>query len=170
MKGNCKTIFILFLFFSAIWISPLYGATTEEQYVGEWTGDVYVTGEDNENVSIIILLTLENGVLSGAVKDDHIEFQPFQASVINGVLVFQWPNMDPGNPDCVNWDLPATATLNSDGSIMHVTASGIICSSTGGCQATVVGDLTKQETLLEKPSLQPIMSILLKETEYTKKQ
>ena len=163
MKGSCKIIFILFLLFPAAWVLPLYGATAE-QYVGQWAGDVYVTGEESENVPIIILLTLENGSPTGAVKDNQTPFLPFQASVVNGDLVFQWPNMGPGDPDCANWDLPARATLNADGTIMHITASGIICSSTGGRQGTVDGYLAKQKTSLEKPSLQPILSILLNDT------
>ncbi len=164
MKTNRKKIFLFVLLFSVAWTGLLHGATTAEQYVGEWTGDVQVLGDESEVVSITMLLTLENGSLSGAIKDQQTPFLPFQASVDNGTLVFQWPNMgSPGEPDCVNWDLPATATLNADATVMHLTATGIICSSTGGSEGTVEGDLTKQELSLEKPPLQPMLSILLNE-------
>lgn len=159
MKRFCNKIHLVLILLLTTWVTPLHSATTDE-YVGSWSGDVTVdTVGESESVHLLIAISASNGSLTGTVTDDNTAIpQPFQATVSNGNLIFQFPNMDPGNPDCSNWNLPATASLDPTVSIMHLTASGTICGNNGGKTAAIEGDLPKL-----KQSLQPILSILLKD-------
>ena len=165
MKASYRNCFFLFLLFSVLWVTPLHSATSE-QYAGRWTGDVSLVAEgESGSVQIVLQLTLDNGFLSGTVMDDQTEVpQSFQGTVVNGTLVFQWPNMDPGNPDCANWNLPAAASLDDGGGTrMHLTASGTVCGRKGGKSGSVDGYLTKHKLSLQPISLLPILSMLLGE-------
>ncbi len=160
MKRFCNKVHLVLILLLTTWVVPLHSATIDE-YVGSWSGDVTVDAEgEEESIHLLIAISASNGSLTGTVTDDNTATpQPFQAIVSNGNLIFQFPNMDPGNPDCSNWNLPATASLDSTATIMHLTASGNVCGDNGGKTATLEGDLSKL-----KPSIQPVLSILLKDT------
>jgi len=158
MKICNKPMLVLILLFTT-WIPSLHSATIDE-YVGRWEGEVSVVSpNESESVNLTIFLTENDGTISGTVSDNEtVSPQPFEGNISNGVLNFQFPNMSPGNPDCSNWNVSATAPLNLESNIMHLSASGIICSQGGGEPGSFSGDLIKQ-----KFSLTPILSILLKD-------
>ncbi len=158
MKTICNKIHLVLILLLIVWVSPVHSATIDE-YVGSWSGNMIIDAVGgSESGHLLIKISSNNGSLTGTVTDDFTGIpQPFQANVSNGNMIFQFPNMDPGNPDCSNWNLPAVATLDDSGELMHLAATGTVCGPGGGQAATVTGDLNKH-----KPSLQPILSILLK--------
>ncbi len=158
MRIYNKPMLVLILLFTT-WIPSLHSATMDE-YIGRWKGDVSVVSpNESEIVNLTIVLAENNGIISGTVTDNQtVSPQPFVGNISNGVLTFQFPNMGPGDPDCSNWDVTATATLDASGQMMFLSASGIICSQNGGEAGTFSGNLRKQ-----KNSLQPVLSILLKD-------
>ncbi len=132
---------ILLLTTWTAWVVPLHSAITDE-YIGSWSGyiTVEVAGESGSG-HLLIEISASNGSLTGTVTFENTAIlQPFQATISNGKLVFQFPNLDSGNSECSNWNLPATALLDSTASTMHLIASGTIC----GTKITLEGDLPKE--------------------------
>jgi len=158
MRIYNKPMLVLILLFTT-WIPSLHAAAVDD-YIGRWQGDVSVVSpNESEIVNLTIVLAENNGLINGTVTDNEtVSPQSFEGNINNGVLNFQFPNMGPGDPDCTNWNVSATAPLNSDSNIMHLSATGIICSQDGGEAGSFSGDLIKQ-----KISLTPILSILLKD-------
>jgi hypothetical protein len=61
----------------------------------------------------------------------------------NGVFEFDLPPTEPiTNPDCLNWDVRFTATLNETLDQMDLTGDGTFCGEGGGKSGSFSGFLT----------------------------
>ena len=156
MKLSHNHPLVLPLVLLLLWSTPMQAATLDE-FVGNWQGGLSLVSEDESGVfDFKVSINNSDGTAVGTVSDEFTSTpRSFQGAVVNGNLVFPFPNMDPGNPDCANWDFPAVASFNDDGTTMHLTASGTVCGRGGGKEGTLEGDLTRQEV-----NLQPILFLL----------
>ena len=111
---------------------------TLNDYVGSWTGIVNLTATDEFGAAYTIVNVNEDGSGSLAFIDDDTDLLVISSiSVVNETLQFDIPNVDPDEPDCQDWDV--SATLSLDGTF---SASGVICDDDGGQPGTFSGTLS----------------------------
>lgn len=125
--------------------------TTINDFVGTWKGSITfkAAGEYATCSDSTIILDLNSGQLDGILSATNCGGGSFGTNdifgnVINGIFFFDMPNSEPYDPDCANWNLPMTASLDTKLTSMIVKSSGIVCGPGGGKQGTVTGLLTKQ--------------------------
>ncbi len=115
-------------------------------FVGSWTGaGVSIVGGQNADTEITVSLTDNAGSLSGSLAFDAGQAVDISGSMTNGILTFIVPPLaeNVGNPDCVNWDLHAAATLNSSPQSMNLIFSGDVCGPGGSQPGIIESTLTK---------------------------
>lgn len=123
------------------------GATIDD-FTGIWTGFVPYLMADGETGTANVTLTLSvNGNHLVGTMHESIEgwTVDLTGSESNGVFEFDLPTSEPTNPDCVNWDVSFTATLNGNLDEMDLTGGGIFCGSGGGKSGSFSGYVTLEE-------------------------
>lgn len=113
------------------------GATIDD-YIYTWSGEFTITTEEETDTGEVTIIVQQNGTGSITIGTAKMNTFPIPSfTVINGILHFDLPNVDPENPDCQNWDVPAT--LNLDGDFQ---ASGTFCDDGGGMPGAISGTLS----------------------------
>ena len=119
---------------------------TIDDYIGTWVGIGVFNAEleddsGSREATLILQLSGEN-MLSGTV-DNGYESNNISGSVSGSIFTFIFLNNAPDSPDCINWDVSGSASLESQ-TKMNLECSGTFCGSGGGQQASYSGTLTKQ--------------------------
>ena len=110
---------------------------TASDFVGTWTGsystDIVFTGTstvtETGSGNLTLALALNNSSLTGTLTDSNPN--GFTTSnltgitVTNGILSFPVPNTQTTNPDCANWNVTSSATLDSSLKNMDFNMSGM---------------------------------------------
>ena len=119
---------------------------TIDDYIGTWVGTGVFNAEleedsGNYEATLILQLSGEN-MLSGTV-DNGYESNNISGSGSGSIFNFILLNNYPDNPDCINWDVSGSSSLESQAK-MNLECSGTFCGSGGGQEASFSGTLTKQ--------------------------
>jgi len=116
-------------------------------FVGLWSGTLtaQISGEPSETIQIQLSLSVNGNTLNGVWTEVGYSTLNITATVTNGTLTFALPTHTPLNPDCANWDVMVTATLDNSLTSMNLNGSGTFCSAEGGGKSgTFLGVLLKQ--------------------------
>ena len=109
-------------------------------FVGTWTGTAsYAIGSDLGSSLITVQLAGIDPTTITVTTDTTVSTESC-LSVLNGSLRFPIPNSAPDDPDCANWGVFMTGTLDVNGTTMTVSAEGNFCNDTPG---TITGSLSK---------------------------
>lgn len=138
---------------------------TANDFVGTWKGSysntiVYTgttTVAETGSGNLTLVLALSNGSLAGTLTDSNANgwttgttITLSGITVTNGTLSFPVQNTQSSDPDCANWDVTSTATLDSSMANMNFGMSGTVCSDLAGGVHKSIGTfsstLTKQTT------------------------
>ena len=114
-------------------------------FAGSWTGSVPYLMEDGEagTANVTLILTVKGNQLVGTMNESIEGWTvDLAGSETNGVFQFDLPASAPANPDCVNWDVSFTATLNGNLDQMDLTGGGIFCGLGGGKSGSFSGYVT----------------------------
>lgn len=118
-------------------------------FVGFWQGSgTFVAEDETKTEDGTLNLSFNGDNLAGAFMTETEPLEPpfsISGTVNNGIFTFDVPNSDPSNPDCANWDVDATATLDAGLTTMSLEFSGIFCGLGGGKQGTSSASLTKSD-------------------------
>ena len=145
MKHRISRPFTFILVLLAMNLMGTALAATEEDFVGKWKGDgTFVSAGETDQLSVIMVLKIDGDELSGTVDIGTSAPTSISGTVENSVFIFDWPNPDPANPDCANWDVTGRATLNETHHIMELKVNGIFCGPSGGNPGSFEGLLYKQ--------------------------
>jgi hypothetical protein len=113
-----------------------------DDFVGTWTGSVPYLMEDGEagNANVTLTLTVKGNQIIGTMEESIEGWTvDIDGSESNGVFQFNLPASEPANPDCINWDVSFTATLNGALDKMDLTGGGIFCGLGGGKSGSFSG-------------------------------
>ncbi len=121
-------------------LSQVSANATIDDFVGTWGG---VVGNESESGYMTLNLSRSGDLIVGSWVHD-VKSRNISGTVANGVLTLKFPNPDPSNPDCANFDIDAEATLNKSLTIMILWAEGTFCGTGGGGYGVATGTLTKQ--------------------------
>lgn len=120
------------------------GAATTTDFVGLWrgTGTFVAAGETNSG-TMTVRLSKDGSSLVGLVVYD-CKFS-ITGPVQGGVFTFAIHPCDEdiGDPDCANFDVSATATLDQSLKTMSINATGTFCGDGGGQPGTLSATLSK---------------------------
>ena len=144
MKRTILSCILLLLVNLLIGGRPL-GAATINEYLGLWQGQgTYVSSANTEHFTMSMNLSRNGDLLVGLLRvignQNPISIQ---GPLVNGVFTFLYPNDDPGDPDCVNWDVTGRAFLDAAGTTMTMILSGTFCGTGSGAQGKFTGTLRK---------------------------
>jgi hypothetical protein len=113
---------------------------TFSDFVGTWSGQ-FKAASSSETLSGQTTLKVN----SDGTGSMHFDFSNGNSEthsvssfqVVDGILYFDLPNSDPGNPDCANWDVEVTLSIAGS-----LGGGGTVCTSEGGMLITLSGSLT----------------------------
>ncbi len=115
-------------------------------FVGNWQGSGTITeGGEEQPLHISVILSVDGKSLEGFLDVGDVHPLPISGLVENETFAFELPLPvnEIGNPDCVNWNMNGTATLNDAYSIMTLTISGDACGEGGASPVLINATLTK---------------------------
>ena len=113
-------------------------------FAGVWYGQgTFVAADETTQGPVIMNLYVDGDVLEGTLSVYGEPPAAISGTVINGVFIFPVPNTEPGEPDCVNMNVTATATLDQSLTIMSMIAEGTFCGDGGGKPGRFTGTLNK---------------------------
>ena len=124
---------------------------TLSHFVGVWDGVVVVEPPMVEP-PVPVTLTLwavgdtASGTLVGEGQLGTETHTITGGTVSQGLLSFDLPvgDLSEGHPDCVNWDVSCTASLDQTKRFMTLHGEGIMCGSGGGQEGRFTAILTKR--------------------------
>jgi hypothetical protein len=129
-------------------------AATINDFVGVWKGSgIFVAADETQNISIVLNLSVEGSALVGSFVTDKDEPVSITGNVANGIFTFEVPSSDPNNPNCLNWDVTATASLDENLTTMSLEFTGTFCGPGGGKPGTFSGTLIKKSNAATMPGI-----------------
>jgi len=112
---------------------------TIDDYIGTWDGNCTLVLDESGTITANQLFTI-NADGTGSMffnGEDEEAWTISSTEAISDVLHFQIHYFDPNEPDCADWDVSGTLTLDG-----NFSAAGTFCSDTGGQPGTLTGTLT----------------------------
>jgi len=129
---------------------------TASDFAGSWGGTVtmYAPAVDathpaeSSTAPVAVALTANGNQVSGSIftKGDatHRSYIfSISGAVANGVYSFNFPTSSPTNPDCANWNMPATITFDASLTTATLNSSGTVCGLNGGKPGTLTMTATR---------------------------
>lgn len=130
--------------------SPSAPVPSNNDFAGIWNGSIAgVAPDENINCTLTVNLAVNSNQLAGTMTGSNCSGGTMgswnvSGTVSNGTFSFNFPNSDTTNPNCANWNMPATATLDSNLTTMTINSSGTVCGPGGGKPGSLTGTATKQ--------------------------
>lgn len=123
-----------------------YNPTYPGDFVGTWTGSGSTEGRV-VNLTLTIGTNGESTFVTEQPTKPRTDTHSFSVTdVVNGTLSYALPvsDLDNGHPDCINWNVQCTSTLDSAKTTMTQSCEGTICGSGGGQPYSWTLTLSKQ--------------------------
>jgi YVTN family beta-propeller protein len=121
-------------------------ASTIDDFAFIWAGSItdQMADGSSQTMQIQLILHVSGNSLVGTLVEEGQSDLDIAGTFLNGIFTFALPTVTPADPDCANWNVTVTATLNENQTSMNIDGSGTFCSSGGGQAGTYSGVLTKQ--------------------------
>jgi hypothetical protein len=119
------------------------GGKESTEFPGTWKCTSVIDGKQQQ-ITLTLDITLK-GTLVSVVSSSGLTYTAIISGMeTNGILYFDLPVSDQGNPDCVNWDMSCSATQSQNYTVMNLSCSGTACGSGGGQPMSFTWTLIKQ--------------------------